>query len=137
MSAWAVNKPIFLNPNCLCEIYMNDAMSALSQKQTCAVQKGMSAVPPKATSNATYGMSAKGHKRTSEHLTGLVALLRSSENLPCEQEVVERLGSWCHTLKLRAKNIGVGGQHFDIVCFVDALDDSRRHHLSVGRRNDA
>src|SRR5215831_16528199 len=28
-------------------------MSALGQKQTCAVQNGMSALPPKATSNAT------------------------------------------------------------------------------------
>jgi len=33
-------------------------MSALGQKQTCAMQKGMSALPPKATLNATYGMSA-------------------------------------------------------------------------------
>ena len=29
-------------------------MSALGQKQTCAVQEPMSALPPKATSNATY-----------------------------------------------------------------------------------
>jgi hypothetical protein len=28
-------------------------MSALGQKQTCAVQRAMSALPPKATSNAT------------------------------------------------------------------------------------
>ena len=35
-------------------------MSALGQKQTCALQGPMSALPPKATSNATYGMSAKG-----------------------------------------------------------------------------
>jgi hypothetical protein len=43
-------------------------------------------------------MSALGHKRTYEHLTGLVALLLSFEPLPSEQEIVERLGSWCHTL---------------------------------------
>ena len=30
-------------------------MSALGQKQTCALQKAMSALPPKATPNATYG----------------------------------------------------------------------------------
>jgi hypothetical protein len=39
MSAWAVNKPIFLNPNYLYEIYMNDAMSTLGQKQTHALQQ--------------------------------------------------------------------------------------------------
>src|SRR5262245_39762054 len=37
-------------------------MSALGQKQTCAVQKGMSALPPKATSNATYGDVCFGSK---------------------------------------------------------------------------
>jgi len=40
-------------------------MSALGQKQTCAVQNAMSALPPKATSNATCEMSAKSHKLTS------------------------------------------------------------------------
>ena len=35
-------------------------MSALGQKQTCAVQKGMSALPPKATLNAFIRMSAMG-----------------------------------------------------------------------------
>jgi hypothetical protein len=110
------------------------------------VQEGMSALPPIATAKANFRkrscplyprkqtcavqkrMSAKGHKRTSDHLTGLVALLRSSEPLPREQEIVERLGSRRHTFGLRANNIGVGGQHFDIDCFVDPLDDSRRHH---------
>ena len=38
-------------------------MSALGQKQTCAVQGIMSALPSKATSNAPYKMSAKGKKR--------------------------------------------------------------------------
>ena len=75
-----------------------------------------------------HTMSAFGQKRTFKHLTGLVALLRSFEPLPCEQEIVEGLGSRCHTLGLRAKNISVGGQHFDIDCFVDAFDDSRSHH---------
>jgi hypothetical protein len=41
-------------------------MSALDQKQTCAVQKVMSALPPIATSIAFFGMSALGQKRTSE-----------------------------------------------------------------------
>ena len=44
-----------------------------------------------------------------KQLTGLVALLRSFEPLPSEQEIVERLGFRCHTLGLRAKNLGVGG----------------------------
>jgi hypothetical protein len=35
-------------------------MSALGQKQTCAVQKGMSALPPKVTLNAFIRMSAMG-----------------------------------------------------------------------------
>ena len=39
-------------------------MSALGQKQTCAVQKGMSALPPKATLDASFRMSAKGQKWT-------------------------------------------------------------------------
>jgi len=52
----------------------------------------------------------------------------SFEPLPCEQEVVERLSSCCHTLILRAKNIGVGNQYFDINSFVDALYDPRGHH---------
>src|SRR5262245_32504136 len=47
------------------------AMSALGQKQTCAVQTGMSALPPIATSNATCGMSAKDEKRTSGRLQAL------------------------------------------------------------------
>jgi hypothetical protein len=71
-------------------------------------------------------MSAFGQKRTSKRLTGLVALLRLFVPLPHEQEVFEGLGSRCHTLGLRAKNIGVGGQHFGIDYFVDTLDDSRR-----------
>src|SRR5215475_1381847 len=37
-------------------------MSALGQKQTCAVHSPVSALPPNATSNATYGMSALGQK---------------------------------------------------------------------------
>src|SRR5262245_14054533 len=37
-----------LNSNCLCEIYVSDAMFALGHKQTCAVQEPMSALPPKA-----------------------------------------------------------------------------------------
>src|SRR5262249_49798474 len=41
-----------------------DAMSALGQKQTCAVQNGMSASPPIATQIAFFGMSALGQKRT-------------------------------------------------------------------------
>jgi hypothetical protein len=84
-----------------------------THKRTCALQ---------------LGMSAMGQKRTFKHLTGLVALLRSFEPLRREQEVVEGLGSRRHTLGLRAKNIGVGGQYFDIHYFVDALDDSRSHH---------
>ena len=43
-------------------------MSALGQKQTCAVRKGMSALPPKATSIAAIGMSALCQKRTSQSL---------------------------------------------------------------------
>ena len=39
-------------------------MSALGQKQTCAVRKGMSALPPKATSIAAIGMPALCQKRT-------------------------------------------------------------------------
>jgi len=35
-------------------------MSALGQKQTCAVQNVMSALPPIATSIAFFGMSALG-----------------------------------------------------------------------------
>jgi hypothetical protein len=35
-------------------------MSAMGQKQTCAVQKGMSALPPKATLNAFIRTSAMG-----------------------------------------------------------------------------
>ena len=45
------------------------AMSALGQKQTCALQKPMSALLPKATSNATDGMSAKA-RRLFDHLVG-------------------------------------------------------------------
>ena len=37
-------------------------MSALGQKQTCAVRTGMSALPPKATLNAFIRMSAMGPK---------------------------------------------------------------------------
>ena len=33
-------------------------MSALGQKQTCALQNGMSALPPIATSIAYFGMAA-------------------------------------------------------------------------------
>src|SRR5262245_60076936 len=53
-------------------------MSALGQKQTCAVQKGMSALPPIATSIAFFGMSALGQKRTSTNWAsdGLVQLSR-------------------------------------------------------------
>ena len=44
-------------------------MSALGQKQTCAVQSAMSALPPIATSFTFFGMSALGQKRTSlDHL---------------------------------------------------------------------
>ena len=39
-------------------------MSALGQKQTCAVQKGMSALPPKADIQCNWPMSAKCQKRT-------------------------------------------------------------------------
>jgi hypothetical protein len=96
-------------------------MSALGQKQTCAVQPGMSALPPKAdmcgaTRDVRYRPIAD------------ISWASSFEPLRREQEVVESLGSRRHTLGLRAKNIGVGGQHFDIHCFVDALDDSRSHH---------
>ena len=38
-------------------------MSALGQKQTCAVQNGMSALPPKATLNATSEKPPLGHFR--------------------------------------------------------------------------
>jgi len=41
-----------------------DPMSALGQKQTCAVQLAMSAFPPIATSIAFFSMSALGQKRT-------------------------------------------------------------------------
>src|SRR5262245_58993055 len=41
-------------------------MSALGQKQTCAVQNAMSALPPIATSIAFFGLSALGQKRTCE-----------------------------------------------------------------------
>jgi len=57
----------------------------------------------------------------------LSRVAHSFEPLRREQEVVEGLCSRCHTLGLRAKNLSVGGQHFDIVSFVDALGDSRRH----------
>jgi len=40
-------------------------MSALGQKQACAVQDVMSALPPIATSIAFFSMSAMGHKRKS------------------------------------------------------------------------
>jgi hypothetical protein len=40
-------------------------MSALGQKQTCAVQNVMSALPPIATLIAKFGMSAKCQQRTS------------------------------------------------------------------------
>ena len=121
-------------------------MSALGHKQTYAPQQFVSALPPIATAKADIRkwscplyprkrtcavhklMSALGQKRTYEHLTGLVALLLSFEPLPSEQEIVERLGSWCHTLILRAKYIGVGSQYFDINSFVDALYDPRGHH---------
>src|SRR4030095_7470949 len=39
-------------------------MSALGQKQTCAVQLATSALPPKATSDAYFRMSAMSQKRT-------------------------------------------------------------------------
>jgi hypothetical protein len=99
-----------------------------SKGDMCAAKRHVRFTPQEQTLALHKSMSAKGQKRTSKHLTGLVALLRSFEPLRREQEVVEGLGSWCHTLGLRTKNLGVGGQHFDIVCFVDSLDDSRRHH---------
>ena len=116
------------------------SMSALGQKQTCAARKGMSALPPIATAKADFPqkscplyprkrthavhnrMSALGQKRT------YAGPQVRSEPLPSEQEIVECLGSWRHTFGLRTKNIGVGGQHFDIDCFVDALGDSRCYH---------
>jgi len=39
-------------------------MSALVQKQTCALQQSMSALVPKATLAGADEVSAKGHERT-------------------------------------------------------------------------
>jgi hypothetical protein len=64
-------------------------MSALGQKQTCAVQNGMSALPPIATSIAFFGMSALCHKRTwrlFDHLVGAgeqALWHRETERLGC------------------------------------------------------
>src|SRR6476661_10396099 len=93
------------------------------------MQNGMSALPPKADMCGATGDVRFGPKAD-------ISWASSFEPLRREQEVVEGLGSRCHALGLRAKNIGVGGQHFDIHCFVDALDDSRSHHESVRRRDD-
>ena len=61
-------------PRDLADAECHGPMSALGQKQTCAVQSGMSALPPIATSIAFFGMSAMGQKRTSlalfDHLIG-------------------------------------------------------------------
>ena len=105
-------------------------MSALGQKQTFAVHKVHVRFTPKAdmcgaTRNVRFVPKVDNQLSTK--------FIRA---LPCEQEIVERLGSRRHTFELRAKNIGVGGQHFDIDCSVDLIT-SRRHHSSVGRRNDA
>jgi hypothetical protein len=81
----------------------------------------MSALPSKADMCGTTRDVRFGPKAD-------ISWASSFEPLRREQEVVEGLGSRCHTRNLRAKNIGVGGQHFDIHCFVDALDDSRSHH---------
>src|SRR5262249_32314102 len=45
-------------------------MSALGQKQTCALQKPMSALPPITTSIAYFGMSALGQYPTSREIIG-------------------------------------------------------------------
>ena len=87
-------------------------MSALGHKQTFAVQKDMSAFLPIA--------DMCGGKRNVRFVPKVDNQLSTKfiRALPCEQEIVERLGSRRHTFELRAKNIGVGGQHFDIDCLV-------------------
>ena len=46
------------------EIIATPSMSAMGQKQTCAVQKAMSALVPIATCAVQLGISALGQKRT-------------------------------------------------------------------------
>jgi hypothetical protein len=50
--------------SCLWKIYLNDVMSDLGQKATCAPQKVMSALPSKRTCAVQEPMSAMGQKRT-------------------------------------------------------------------------
>jgi len=45
-------------------------MSALGQKQTCAVQKGMSALPPIATTKANIGAQSKTRDRMADEVGG-------------------------------------------------------------------
>ena len=93
-----------------------------SDRESVIPAKAMSALPPIADMCGATGHVCFGPKADISWAPS------SFEPLPSEQEIVERLGSWRHTFGLRTKNIGVGGQHFDIDCFVDALDNSWRHN---------
>src|SRR5262245_7006692 len=62
-AATPLNWTIGNNENCLCVVYSSNAMSALGQKQTYAVQNGMSALPPIATAKADPHPASRNDKR--------------------------------------------------------------------------
>jgi hypothetical protein len=58
MSAWAINKPIFLYPNCLCEIYLSDAMSALVKSDIFQCEKDVRFTPKADISERSWNVHA-------------------------------------------------------------------------------